>query len=503
MRRVMAGPMGLTASTANRSVQGAVAHRTEGIPHATGLAWRFLILWMGASVCHAQSNIAAEPNPSATGRHNILLIIADDMGVDKVAAYGEHPDPPPTPTIDSLAERGVLFRHAYANPKCSPTRATLLTGRYGFRYDLGEAILVHLPNQPALPYDEISIPEMLDRGTGNIYAHSAVGKWHLGSLDVGNAKNPLQHGFAHFSGILGNFSGDDQDYYSWTKTVNGRQHRSLVYATTDQVDDAIERIKAMPQPWFLWLAFSAAHFPLHQPPENLHTYDLSGSPDATPVPHFNAAVQALDTELGRMFDSIEAAVLANTVIIFVGDNGTPRKATAQPFNRHRAKGTVYEGGVNVPLIVAGPLIRKPGTECAALVNTTDVFATVADIAGVDLSTTLPDDRRLDSVSMLPYLIDPSLPSIRPWVFSERFQPNGTGDRDEYRRMIRDERWKLIERDVFGAPQPDEFYDLERRFKEGPDLLLGEMTETQKNAYQRLKRAMGTLLRTQLDSDVAP
>ena len=128
---------------------------------------------------------------------------------------------------------------------------------------------------------------------------------------------------------------------------------------------------------------------------------------------------------------------------------------------------------------------------------------MAEIAGVDLSMIIPDNRPLDSVSLLPYLIDPSAPSLRPWVFSEWFDPNGAGDRDEHRRMMRDERWKLIERDVLGLPQPDEFYDLERRFKEGPNLLLGEMTETQKIAYNRLKHAMAALLRTQFDSDVGP
>lgn len=436
--------------------------------------------------------VACAGRPAA--RLNILLIIADDLGVDKVAAYREHPDPPPTPNIDALAARGVLFRNAYANPVCSPTRATILTGRYGYRYGIGLVINYYRRRQPALPLDEMTIPKLLDRGTQGAYAHAAIGKWHLGSVNVGDARNPLLHGFEHFSGTLGGFRrAANEDYFNWVKTVDGGQRRSGRYATSDHVDDALARIDAMPEPWFLWLAFNAPHAPWHAPPAELHTYELSGDPNSTPVEHFHAAVEAMDTEIGRLLDSIDAAVLENTLIIFVGDNGTPRGLATPPFDRQRAKHTVYEGGVNVPLIVAGPPVSHPGSECGALINTTDLFATVADAAGFDAVDAMPDTRPLDSISILPYLRDPTKPSLRSWVYAERFSPNGPFLRDSYQRMLRDKRWKLIERDG-DSPRPDEFYDLKGRFKEGDDLLRGEMTDEQRRAYQRLKQIMATEIR---------
>lgn len=438
-----------------------------------------------------------DPKPARPGRPaarmNILIIIADDLGVDKVAAYHEHPDPPPTPNIDALASRGVLFRNAYANPVCSPTRATILTGRYGYRYGVGRAINYFRRRLPALPLGEITLPKLLDRGTQGAYAHAAIGKWHLGSRDVGDERNPLLHGFEHFSGTLGNFRAGHSSYFSWMKTVDGEGRRHERYATSDQVDDAVARIDAMPQPWFLWLAFNAPHSPMHAPPAELHSYELSGNPASTSVEHYHAAVEAMDTEIGRLLDSIDAAVLENTLIVFVGDNGTPTGLATPPFDRQRAKNTVYEGGVNVPLIVAGPPVSRPGSECGGLINTTDLFATVAEAAGFDPADAMPDTRPLDSISIFPYLRDPTRASLRRWVYAEWFSPNGPFLRRTYRRMLRDERWKLIERDE-DPPRSDEFYDLEGRFREGDDLLRGEMTDEQRRAYQRLKHIMETEIR---------
>ncbi len=131
-----------------------------------------------------------------SGTNNILLIIADDVGNDKVGVYMEGDDQtrPKTPNIDALAANGVRFVNAYANPFCSPTRATLLTGQYSFRNGIGNVISdsgeVALPLYPA----QVPIPMMLDLG-GAGYDHSQVGKWHLASRAVGGPRRPLEHVF--------------------------------------------------------------------------------------------------------------------------------------------------------------------------------------------------------------------------------------------------------------------------------------------------------------------
>jgi hypothetical protein len=138
------------------------------------------------------------------------------------------------------------------------------------------------------------------------------------------------------------------------------------------------------------------------------------------MPFYEAMVEALDTELGRLLAGIPPDVRARTTVIFLGDNGTDACLSPLP-----AKSTLYERGINVPFIVAGSQVAHPG-ECEALVNASDVFATVAEVAGVDLAAAFPGVT-LDSVSILPYLRNPGRPSLRAWIHAESFTPNGPGN----------------------------------------------------------------------------
>ena len=170
---------------------------------------------------------------------NVLLVILDDIGVDKIAAYGEHPNPAKTPTIDALASRGVLFRTAWANPFCSPTRATLLTGRYGFRTGIGHVVDLFSLNH-GLSIDEFGLPEAMTLATGQRSA--ILGKWHLGG-DFEGINHPLQFGFEVFAGSRGNLGPPSmpESYYQWEKVTEGVSGPSTVYATTDTVNDALTR----------------------------------------------------------------------------------------------------------------------------------------------------------------------------------------------------------------------------------------------------------------------
>lgn len=416
---------------------------------------------------------------------NVMLLIGDDMGLDRVGAYGAHPDAGPTPVLDLMAEHGVLFRNCWSNPVCSPTRATMLTGRYGFRTGIGNSVKYTDPDSFPLPYAETTLPEILPRH----YSSGAVGKWHLGNEAVGGLLHPLLTGFDTHRGAIANLpSADGEDaYFEWEKSVDGLASTSFVYATTDTVDDALALTEELPEPWFLWVAFNAPHTPYHKPPPELHTLTLPQAPaDFSPALHHRAMTQAMDAEIGRLVSGMRPSVLADTTLIFVGDNGTPGNATTLPFFPTHAKGTVYDGGVHVPLLVVGPDVRAPGSECTALVNTTDLFATVAELTGATIPV------RTDSVSIVPYLRDPTRPGLRRWIYAERFKPNGFGPFNEHRRAVRDERYKLVV-EVFSVADPTtRFHDLWSDPTETVNLLNGTLTAAQQVHYDRLDALLASL-----------
>ncbi|MDP6938166.1 MAG: sulfatase-like hydrolase/transferase [Planctomycetota bacterium] len=367
-------------------------------------------------------------------RPNVLILLGDDMGVDMVACYAEGSAPPCTPNIDGLATRGLLFRNAWANPTCSPTRSELLTGRYGFRTGIGRP--VNNSNQGLL-LSEFTLPEML---TG--YSSSVIGKWHLAGQGQ-SKKHPGKSGFGYHAGSMGNIS----DYFNWQKVVNGSESTSTTYATTDCADEAIQAALTMPEPWLLYTAFQAPHTPHHVPPSGLCACPTTSNCDvvkngSSKAVKAKAMTEAMDTEIGRLLQVISP----NTLVIFMGDNGTAATVTEPPFNKTQAKGTLYEGGVNVPLIIAGA-----GTvqgECGALVTATDIFATLGDLARVPSSAE-------DSVSLVPYLWGSSKPQ-RDVVYAEFFTPNGPAPWTTHTRAVRDDRFKLIR----STGVADEFYDLQ-------------------------------------------
>src|SRR5829696_6170102 len=287
----------------------------------------------------------------ATAGRNILLIIADDYGIDSHSLYNTNAAAslPPTPNLNALARRGVLFRNAYGQAVCSPSRCAMLTGRYGFR--TGVTSPAGGPGAPEIQTNEFTLPEVLAAQSEPPYAAASVGKWHLG----GGATGPnINGGWAHFSGSLG---GGVQSYTSWTKTVNGVSTSFYTtYATTDNVIDALAWIQQRgTNRWFLWLAFNAGHAPYHKPPTELHSYDpLSGTQadiTANPRPYYEATIEAMDTEIGRLLAQVNTN---ETTIVFLGDNGTPGRVIQAPYSSSRGKDTLYEGGLRVPFIIAGP-----------------------------------------------------------------------------------------------------------------------------------------------------
>ena len=399
---------------------------------------------------------------------NILLVVADDLGVDSVSTYGEGTAPGPTPGLDALAANGVLFRNAWSNPSCSPTRASLLTGRYPFRHTVGSP-----QGTMGLPLVETTIPETLDAmQTG--YASALIGKWHLAHSTNGGQNSVNMAGFHHFTGTTG---GGLPSYFNWNRNENGVVAPVTGYATTRVVDDAIAWINLQTASWFCMVSFNAPHSPFHAPPVNLHSQSFTGlNPNQTRRAHYRAMVEAMDTEMSRLLASVSTT---NTVVIFVGDNGTPAQTSVAPFLPGHAKGTLYEGGVNVPLIVSGPNVVAPGREVDTLVSTTDLFATIVELADASAAPfVIPSD----SQSIVSYLEDPVQTPIRDVVYAESFQSTPAGPQPETTggAAARGNRYKLIRLfDALGSI--DEFYDLTVDPFETNDLLLGTLTPTENTA----------------------
>ena len=498
-----------------------------------GLRWRALPTLALAALLLAPAPAGAQTRP------NVLLVIADDLGVDKVSAYGEHPDPGNTPTLDTLAGQGLLFRNAWAHDVCSSTRAGLLTGRYPARTGVGTWIDVGA--EPfALAIDEVSLADTLGAAG---YRRAAVGKWHLSSLAWnGDAlHHPLDLGFEHHWGPLANLPVVDgpEAWVDHDKLTDGVLGHSHVYATTEQVDDALTLIEGFgDDPWFVWLAFNATHKPFHVPPAELHGFDLFGPPEPPaanghhapgagslaggpapglpawasapappptavppagpawgPVPlpvagneplYLKAMAQALDTELGRLLASLDPAVLARTYVIVLGDNGTEGVAIEAPWDPTHGKSTIFEGGINVPLVITGPGVAA-GMQCDALVHCTDLFATIAELTGADGSS------GLDSLSLVPYLAQPDLPPLRPWVATERFSPNGPGPWTFREQAVRDGRFKLVRRHVGGVWVKDLLYDLLADGFETTDLLAAQPPSQEAlDAHAQLAAILDTL-----------
>ncbi len=444
--------------------------------------------------CGGGGGGSVEP-PVETQPTNVLLILADDLGVDMFSPYDVHPSPAPTPNLDALAAEGMLFEYFYSLPSCSPTRAAVLTGRMPFRYGIGKPIDQWLAEH-ALPLEERTLAEALKDGSTTSIATSAIGKWHLGSESIGGASHANLQGFDWFEGTLGNLM-FGSTYFGHQKVTNGVTEASRTYVTSEQVDDALERIAAMPEPWFLYLGFNAPHTPLHAPPVALHNQSLAGIPSDSPNAHYRAMVEAMDHELGRLLAGIPPAVRANTTIVFLGDNGTPSQVMVPPSIPGNSKGSVYEGGVRVPLIVAGKHVDAPGSRCRSLVQAVDLFPTVLELMGADLDQGVGDSRAIDGVSIVPYLSDPDRPALRQYAVAERFSPNGFGEYTSYGAMVRDARWKLVRRDG----QPDALFDMQDAqgqpiVLEGTNLNDGDMTAEESAAFARLQAALSSAIEGQ-------
>jgi arylsulfatase A-like enzyme len=331
---------------------------------------------------------------------NFIIILIDDMGWTDLGAFGSKFYE--TPNVDRLASQGMKFTNAYAScPVCSPTRASIQTGRYPARLHLTDWIpgrkqwptakLVTPPFEQQLPLAEFTIAEAL-KAVG--YTTGAIGKWHLG----GKGFYPEQQGYD--INIGGTEKGSPPSYFP-PYNIPGLEPRFPNDYLTDNLSSRAERFieSNKDRPFFLYLAHFAVHLPLGAKPEVAEKYKtriLPGMEQKHPV--YGGMVEGADDSVGRIMKKLDDLNMADrTVVFFLSDNGGLRyegKATVPITSNlplRAGKGHLYEGGIRIPWIVRWPGVTKAGTVSDTPVMTTDLFPTIVKAAGAAVDGAHPVD----------------------------------------------------------------------------------------------------------------
>ncbi|HWB00351.1 MAG TPA: sulfatase [Pirellulales bacterium] len=328
---------------------------------------------------------------------NIVLILMDDMGWRDVGFMGN--DFVETPNIDRLARRGMIFSQAYASaPNCAPTRACLMSGQYTPRHGIYTVVdprqppgspwhkLLAADSKSELATETVTIAEALKSGG---YATAFFGMWNLGRGRTG----PVTPGGQGFDTVVFPENlGFDKDAYFDRTGANYLSDR-----LTDEVLRFIETNRS--RPFFAYYPDHAVHAPFEPKPDLLKKYQakLAHRQDSRDDPAYAATIEAVDQNVGRIVATLERLkLLDNTLVIFTSDNGGTQQYTA-PLKG--SKGQLYEGGIRVPLAIAGPGVKKTSGRCDIPVSSIDLYPTLLELAGIKP----PSGQLLDGVSMVPAL----------------------------------------------------------------------------------------------------
>jgi arylsulfatase A-like enzyme len=418
---------------------------------------------------------------------NIVFIMADDLGWNDLACYGNRFTE--TPNIDKLAEGGIRFTQAYAAcPVCSPTRASIMTGKYPARLQLtnyikGERTDEKSPVLPAnwKPYlegQEVTIAELL-KTKG--YTTGMVGKWHLGNED---SMTPWAQGF-DYSRMIGK---NGLDYYNYTIFLDSYKNEftdnGTDYLTDKLTDYGIEFIQQNAEkPFLLYMAYSAPHVFIVPRGDKLKKYMLKyGNSEEKFNPYYSAMVESIDDGVGRIVQSLkEQGLLENTIIIFTSDNGGlgldelgPTPTNLAPLRKW--KGHIYEGGTRVPAIVNWPAKIDAGIVSESYFSTIDYLPTFCEITGI---SDIP--KNVDGESILPLLLNPENQTAqnRPlfWHY-----PHFSNQLGRPAGSVRVGDYKLVELYETGTL---ELYNLKDDISEANDLS-GKMKDKTNEMYLMLK-----------------
>ena len=425
----------------------------------------FMIFVPLALIAHC--NFAVAQNDEK--RPNIILLLADDMGHRDLSCFGS-PNVK-TPHIDKLAAEGLTFTKFYAaSAVCTPTRASIMTGRYPLRFSINK----HFNDVDLwLPESATTVAELL-RDAGYNTAH--VGKWHLGGLHVDESgkrlntqPGPRQHGFDNYQTQIEQqpvrrTMGRKRTLFRQGGTVllrNGQKvaqddpyyKKHLTEANGDYAMEMLEKFSAEDKPFFLNVWWLVPHKP-YEPAPSPHWEDTAADGISDNQHRLRSMIQHMDAKVGQLLAKLESLGIAdNTIIVFASDNGASTEGDVGEL-RDR-KGSLHEGGIRVPMIVRWPAEIKAGQKTTTFAHTTDFLPTFCEAAGIEL----PEDMPLDGISLLSYFKgnQPPTPQQRgPMVWHlDRYRGEKRRKKNAMTEVAMQGQWKLLAR--YG--QPAELFDL--------------------------------------------
>jgi len=428
---------------------------------------------------------------------NFVFFLIDDMGWRDLGCYGSTFYE--TPNIDKLAADGMRFTNAYAAcPVCSPTRASIMTGKYPARLNLTDYLVGRrrgklIPPEyiHQMPLEEITIAEALKKAG---YTTGFVGKWHLGDKPYW----PERQGFD--VNIGGTRSGMPRSYFwpQWrgNPPIEGRDGEYLTDRLTDEALNFLDANKD--NPFFLYLSHYAVHIPLQskknlaakykakakkRPPSGGPRFVPEGERQARQVqdhPVYAGMVESVDESIGRVMNKLEQLSVAdNTVVIFMSDNGGLSTSEGSPTSNvplRAGKGWLYEGGIREPMMIKWPGVVKTASVCAEPVTSTDFYPTMLEMAGLPLRP----KQHCDGISLVPLLRQRGKPGRKaiywhyPHYGNQGGSPGGAVRAGDYKliEFYEDNRVELYnlkedigEKNKLADKMPDKAAELHRMLKD--------------------------------------
>lgn len=426
----------------------------------------------------------AYPQPAGQ-KPNVILILADDLGYGDLGCFGSKNIQ--TPNLDRLAQGGMRWTQFYAaSAVCTPTRASIQTGRYPLRFGIST---VFFDREEHLPKGTVMLPQLL-QAAGYTTAH--IGKWHLGGLNVKHTTDrqqypygPLQMGYEYslamyedpaLRGVM--YKGkriyrDGANYYVRNDTLTEPSDRHITEFETDDAIRVIENFSRSGKPFFLNFCPFNPHLPYEPtPPQYMSPYQGKASGDEW---LYRAMVTQLDACVGRIMAKVnELGIAENTLIIFTSDNGPAYYGSAGPYRGRKTD--LYEGGIRVPAIMAWQGKIQAGSTAPGLGHSTDLLPTICEAAGA----VLPQEIKFDGKSLLPYMRNNQLPPGSRTLFWEMnllqvdFK-QGPKPEPFATEVVRNGKWKLLAL----KGEPVALYNLEKDPAEQKNVLVSEKTIREK------------------------
>ena len=391
-----------------------------------------------------------EEKSKTNNKPNIIVIVADDLGWNDIGFHGSEIV---TPAIDKMVQGGMELDRFYVHSVCSPTRASLLTGRYPSRY----GILSPLGDESVFPAGTITIAELLKN---NGYETAISGKWHLGTVPEAR---PMKLGFDSSYGYL---RGQIDPYTHLYKNGNKTWHRNDVlvdeegHATdliTNEAIRFIEKFHGSKKPFFLYVAYSVPHYPLEEPGNWIDMYEQSIANESRRL--YAASVTHMDEGIGRIMTTLgKNEMEEHTVVIFFSDNGAQQSWHSKTQYNGKFKGndvlgdntplrdwktSFYDGALRVPAVIMwkGKLSHGKVSEA---INVADIYPMLAGLAGIDL----PKEVIIDGINFWPSVEGEALPDNRLmyWRMSKGM-------------ALKNGEWKLIHHGKTPDEGTDELYNI--------------------------------------------